>query len=265
MKGFLLSFRSEFYKTRKTLGFWSAILLPLLITLLAFAIFYTKSEKFVMMQPIMLWIQFTMISLGMMGSLLLPMYTIFVAYSVNNVEHKADTWKTLFSLPISRWSVYAAKFLYAVFLIFLCLALFTVLTIGFGNLLSLLKPELKFNNYHMELQLMQVYFKLFLSALGILSIQFLLSLLWKDFLKPMGVGFVATIVGVIAASKNWEYSYAFPYSHPMVALSSMIHKQKGPAKDLVIDVFTKDVFVSLGISAVVFVIGYFIVQKRSVK
>ncbi len=30
-----------------------------------------------------------------------------------SVEHKADTWKTLFSLPIAKWSVYSAKYVYA--------------------------------------------------------------------------------------------------------------------------------------------------------
>jgi hypothetical protein len=268
MKGFLLSFRSEFYKTRKTLGFWCAIILSLLVTLLAFTIFYTKSDKFTAMPPMMLWIQFSMIGLAMMGTLLLPMYIIFIGYSVNNVEHKADTWKTIFSLPISRWSVYGAKFAYALFLVFLCLALFALFTIGFGDLLGAIKPELKFNTYHMEMQLIQVYFKLFLSSLGILSIQFLLSLLWADFLKPMGLGFVATIVGVTVASKNWEYSYLFPYAHPMVAITTMLkrgEKGGGPAKELQIDMFTKDVYVSLAIAVVVFIAGYFIVQRRSVK
>ncbi|MFA6249141.1 MAG: ABC transporter permease [Mucilaginibacter sp.] len=268
MKGFVLSFRSEFYKTRKTIGFWGAILLPLLISLLAFAIFFTKSEKFTAMQPMGLWVQFSMIGLGMMGTLLLPMYTIFIAYSVNNVEHKADTWKTIFSLPISRWSVYGAKFAYAVFLVFLCLALFALFTIGFGNLLGAVKPELKFNAYHMEVQLMQIYFKLFLSSLGILSIQFLLSLLWSDFLKPMGLGFVATIAGVTAASKEWEYAYLFPYAHPMVAITTMIkrdNKVPGPVREIQIDMFTKDVYVSLAIAVVVFIAGYFIVRKKSVK
>ena len=265
MKGFLLSFQSEFYKTRKTLGFWSVIILPLLMSLLAFTIFYTKSEKFSNMPPMMLWMQFAMISLAAMGTLLLPMLSIFVAYSVNNIEHRSDTWKTLFSLPLSRWAVYSAKYFYAVFLMFLCLGLFALFTIVFGNLLGVLKPELKFNGYHLELQLSQVYFKLFLASLGILSIQFLLSLLWADFLKPMGLGFVATLVGITAASKNWEYSYAFPYAHPMVALSGMLKHNNGPVKELQIDMFTKDVFVSLGVAAVVFIIGYFIVQKKSVK
>jgi hypothetical protein len=267
MKGFILSFRSEFYKSRKTPGFWGAILLPLLITLLVSVGVYIKSEKFTGLPPMGLWLQYASFSLGIMGSLLLPMYAIFVAYSVNNVEHKADTWKTLFSLPISRWSVYAAKYFYALFLVFLCMMLFALLTITWGNFLSLLKPELKFNTYHMEVEFFQIYFKLFLSALGILSLQFLMSLLWSDFLKPMGIGFICTIVGLIVA-KNWEYSYLFPYDHPMLALMSMFKMGLGKsdsAPTINIDIFTKDVFVSAIIGVVVFVAGYFIVQKRSVK
>jgi hypothetical protein len=255
MKGFLLSFRSEFYKARKTLGFWGAILLPVLICGLAFVAVYTKSETFGKMPAMVQWIQFSMISLGVMGSLLLPMYTIFVAYSVNSMEHKADTWKTLFSLPISRWAVYGAKYVYALFLVFLCLSLFTIFTIAFGNLLSALKPELKFDEYHMEMQLAQVYYKMLLSALGILSIQFLLSLLWADFLKPMGLGFVATIAGVILASNGWKYAYLFPYSHPMGALRSMIKEVKGPVRDLQIEIYTKEVYVSVIIAVVVFSLG----------
>jgi hypothetical protein len=266
MKGFILSFRSEFFKSRKTLGFWASVLLPLLICTLLFIGFYTKSEMLKGTPPILLWLQFAGAILGVMGSLLLPIYTIFIAYSVNNMEHKADTWKSLFSLPISRWAVYGAKYTYSLFLIFICLTLFVLFTISFGNLLSLVKPELRFDNYHMEKELAQIYFKLFLSSIGILSIQFLLSLLWADFLKPMGIGFVCTVTGVILASKSWEYCYLFPYSHPMVAISTMMRHRNGEfPKQIQIDIFTKDVFVSLIIGAVVFISGYFIVLKKSVK
>jgi hypothetical protein len=271
MKGFILSFRSEFYKSRKTAGFWSAIILPLLLCLLLFIGFYTHSDKMANMPGIMLWIQFSGAILGVMGSLLLPMLIVFIAYSVNSIEHKADTWKTLFSLPISKLSVYSAKYLYALFLIFLCLTLFVLFTIGFGNLLGALKPELKFSDYSMANALVQIYFKLFLSSLGILSIQFLLSLLMRDFLKPMGIGFVATITGVICAANNWQYAYLFPYSHPMLALSALpMHKghpqtQPRVMPQITIDLFTKEIFVSLAVAAVVFICGYFIVLKKSVK
>jgi len=267
MKGFILSFRSEFYKSRKTAGFWSAVILPLLLCLLIFFGFYHRADKMAMEPGIMLWVQFSGAILGVMGSLLLPMLIVFIAYSVNSMEHKADTWKTLFSLPISKLAVYSAKYFYAMFLVFLCLTLFVVFTVSFGNLLGMVKPELKFHDYDMSGLLSQLYFKLFLSSLGILSIQFLLSLLFRDFLKPMGIGFVATITGVILVANQWQYDYLFPYSHPMLALSALPQHHNHPASNnpISVDIFTQEIYVSLIIAAVVFVAGYFIVLKKSVK
>jgi len=267
MKGFILSFRSEFYKSRKTAGFWSAVILPLLLCLLIFTGFYNRADKIAMEPGIMLWAQFSGAILGVMGSLLLPMLIVFIGYSVNSIEHKADTWKTLFSLPISKFAVYSAKYFYALFLVFLCLALFVVFTVSFGNLLGMVKPELKFHEYNMASPLTQLYFKLFLSSLGILSIQFLLSLLFRDFLKPMGIGFVATIAGVILVVNQWQYDYLFPYSHPMLALSALPQHYNHPAGNspISVDIFTREIYVSLIIAAVVFIAGYFIVLKKSVK
>jgi len=267
MKGFILSFRSEFYKTRKTMGFWSSVILPLLLCILLFIGFFNKSAQLAPLPGMLLWVRFSGAILGVMGSLLLPMLIVFIAYSVNSIEHKADTWKTIFSLPLSKLSVYAAKYFYALFLVFLCLALFVIFTISFGNLLGVLKPELRFSEYHMESTLVQIYFKLFLSSLGILSIQFLLSLLFRDFLKPMGIGFVGTIAGVILATAGWQYAYLFPYSHPMLVLQTLPRGRTGsaPVTQITVDFFTHEIFVSLGVAVVVFIIGYFIVLKKSVK
>ena len=219
----------------------------------------------------MLWLSFAAVILAVMGSLILPMLIVFIAYSVNSIEHKADTWKTLFSLPISKLSIYAAKYFYAFFLVFLCLFLFVVFTLGFGDLLGVLKPALKFSDYNAAGVLAQVYIKLFLSSLGILSIQFLLSLLFRDFLKPMGIGFVLTITGAILAGNGWKYAYLFPYSHPMMAIKTLEDGVKmgktahGAGPSITFDVFTKEIWVSLIVAAVVFMAGYFIVLKKSVK
>lgn len=268
MKGFLLSFRSEFYKTRKTMGFWSAILLPLLICMLLFVGFFNKSDHLANQPGMMAWLQFAGAILGVMGSLLLPMLIVFIAYSVNNIEHKAEAWKSLFSLPIAKWSIYSAKYCYALFLIFLSLALFVLFTLGLGNFLSVLKPELKFTEYHIEKVLAEIYFKLLLASLGILSIQFLLSLLFRDFLKPMGIGFTATIAGVIFANVNWQYAYLFPYCHPMLTIKGLLGGKinNGPGMPQIsVDIFTKDIFVSIGVAVLVFILGYFIVLNKSVK
>lgn len=266
MKGFLLSLRSEFYKNRKTLGFWSAIILPFIITLLIFVSFYTHSSDMALSPGFMLWTKYSGSILNVMGTLLLPIFLIFVGYSVNNIEHKADTWKTLFSLPISKWAVYSAKFAYALFLVFLCLALFALFNIASGNLLGVLKPELKFGDYDMSKVLLTIYFKLFLSSLGIISVQFLMSLLWSDFLKPMGIGFIGTVAGVIAATAKRKFVYLFVYAHPVMALQIMKPTiRKGHPPEILIDIFTKEIYVSLIVFAVVFIAGFYIVQRRSVK
>ncbi|MBS1502675.1 MAG: ABC transporter permease [Bacteroidetes bacterium] len=269
MKGFILSFRSEFYKTRKTMAFWSTVLLPLAICLLLFFGFLNHSDRLVHQPGFMLWLQFAGAILGVMGSLILPMLIVFLAYSVNNIEHKAETWKTLFSLPISKWAVYSAKYFYALFLTIVCLVLFLLFTLAFGNLLSVLNPALKFSEYHVEGTLARIYLKLLLSSLGILSIQFLLSLLFRDFLKPMGIGFAATIAGIIMANVGWKYAYTFPYAHPLLTIKSIFPSRIGenspPIPQITVDFFTKDIVVSLIVAAGVFILGYFIVLKKSVK
>jgi len=252
------------------MGFWSSVLLPFLLCLLLFIGFFNHSDKLSQSPGMMLWLQFAGAILGIMGSLILPMLIVFIAYSVNSIEHKAETWKSLFSLPISKLSVYSAKYFYAFFLVFLCLTLFVLFTLGFGNLLGSLKPQLRFSEYNVASLLTQVYFKLFLSSLGILSIQFLLSLLFRDFLKPMGIGFICTITGVILAGNGWKYAYLFPYSHPMLAISTMENglrnnRGQGALPQITIDLFTKEIFISLVVAVVIFIAGYFIVLKKSVK
>lgn len=260
MNALVLSLKSEFYKSRKTLAFWASILLPVVLCTLLTAGFYFESKKILAQQlpPEILWITYSGSILSVMGTLILPFYVIFMAFSVNNIEHKNDTWKSLFAMPLNKLSIYAAKYLYAVLLIFICLFLFAALTFAFGNILHVLNSEYKFNEYSPIEVLSKLYTKLFLSSLGILSVQFIISLIWSDFLKPMGIGFLGVIAGIITATKGWEYAYLIPYSHPTLTLSM----KKEVESSLI---FTHEIYVGLVYAVVLFFVGYFIVLKKSVK
>ena len=161
MRGFLLSLYSEFYKTRKTLAFLSAIILPLALCILVSIGFYTYAEKMVSYTPEMQWMRFSSSFIGVMGSLLLPLLIIFQTFSINNIEHRAEMWKSLFSLPIPKWSIYSAKFVYALFLNALCLSLFASFIIISATVLDLLKPEFKFNEISFAAILFKLHLKLF--------------------------------------------------------------------------------------------------------
>lgn len=265
MRSLYISFISEFYKSRKTLAFWAAIIVPLIICgLIAFG-YYTSSAKILKYNypGMMLWFQYSSAALGVMGMLILPFYVMFMAFSVNNIEHKNDTWKTLFSQPLNKFSIYAAKYLYAAMLLLICILLFVLLTYSTGYLLQILVPKYTFNDYNPAIILTRFYTKLFLASLGILSVQFILSLIWSDFLKPMGIGFVGTVMGIITANVGWKYAYLIPYSDPALALRIVKTGKNTRPEDL--PIFTQEVWVSLIYAAVLFVAGYFILSKKNIK
>ena len=85
----------------------------------------------------------------------------------------------------------------------------------------------------------------------------------------MGIGSVATIMGVILAGAGWKYAYLFPYSHPMLAIRTLEKSGRnnppGPIPQLTIDIFTSEIHVSMIIAIIVFALRYLIVLKRSVK
>ncbi|WP_026897655.1 ABC transporter permease [Daejeonella oryzae] len=266
MHAFVLSFRSEFYKTRKTLTFLSAILLPLILCGFLFTGFYLYSDKLTPYSPLEQWARYMGAILGVMGALILPMLVIFQTYSINSIEHRSDMWKSVFSLPIPKWSIYSSKFVYAVFLDALCLSLFATCILLSAWLMNLLLPELKFNQFDIVGLLFKIHLKLFLASLGIVSIQFILSLLWADFLKPMGIGFVLTVAGVICSNMGWKYAYTIPYSHPSLAMISIFSaKKSSDMQSLYFELMTREIYVSLGVAVVAFIAGYFIISKRSVK
>lgn len=266
MHALYISLVSEFYKSRKTLAFWAAILLPVIICGLISFGFYTDSEKILKLNyPAMaLWGRYSGNALGVMGMLIMPFYVIFMAFSISNIEHKNDTWKTLFAQPLNRFSIYAAKYVFAILTILICLFLFAALTVALGHLLQVLVPRYSFSAYNPIPILFKYYGKIFLSSLGILSLQFVFSLLWSDFLKPMGIGFVGTIMGLITANVGWKYAYFIPYSHPTLALR-ITNEAKKTADPLQFPVFTSEIITSLIYAVILFLIGYVIVSKKSIK
>ena len=261
MHQFILSLQSEFYKSRKTLAFWSALILPVVICGVIATGYFFNSNKMGDLPGEVQWVRYIGSIMGVMGTLLLPIFAVFVGYSVNNIEHRSEMWKSLFSLPLSKWSIYSSKYAFATLLIALCLGLFCGLLLASGTLLGWFRPQLNFGDFNATTLVFALHVKLFLSVMGILSVQFLLSLIWADFLKPMGVGFVGTILGIISANTGWEHAYFMPYAHPLLSIMGTRTKEK--ISEVII--MSNETYVSLGVALMTFVLGYFIVSKRSVR
>ena len=64
----------------------------------------------------------------------------------------------------------------------------------------------------------------FIDCLPIVALQYLISLKYKNFLVPVGIGFILW-VGALA-SLSWEYGYVIPYTYCMFTYldSGVVHK-----------------------------------------
>lgn len=259
MKNYGLLIRQEFYKIKSTLAFRSAWILPLLINLLIVSIFLIKADE-ILKSPIPnMWYRYMEFILGVMGTLILPMYVIFLTFSINDIEHKADTWKNLFSYPIEKRQVFLSKWISTllVFGIFI-LSFYTFTYLG-GQILGQINPAFGFQNHDMGIQILQVYSKMFLASIALLSIQFFFSMLWSDFMKSMGIGLLLTIASLIIM--QWEYSYFSPYAQPMVSILSLFKKNSNG----IINFNSKEIWVGLGTAAVFMVMSFQIMKKRSIR
>lgn len=259
MKNYGLLIRQEFYKIKSTLAFRSSWILPLLINLLIVTIFIVKAEEFIKLNSPNIWYRYMEFIMGVMGSLVLPMYLVFLTFSINDIEHKADTWKNLFSYPFEKRQVFISKWFSAVlvFGIFM-LSFFTFTYLG-GNVLAIVNPKLGFQNHEMGFMMIQLFSKMFLASIALLSIQFFFSMLWSDFMKSMGIGLLLTIASMIAM--NWEYIYVSPYAQPMYSIIYLFKE----GSNQVINFTSKEIVVGLSTSVAFIILSYQLMKKRSVR
>ncbi|MCY1529334.1 hypothetical protein D9M68_644710 [compost metagenome] len=139
--------------------------------------------------------------------------------------------------------------------------LFALFIIGSGHLIQFIKPSLEFGDFNPNTIIIKFFGKLFLSSIGIISIQFLMNLIWTDFLKPFGIGFLLTIMGIITANVKWKYVDYLPYAFPNLTVNRIM-ETKGELSKMI--VFDQGIYNSLICGAVFFIVGYFIVARKTI-
>jgi len=92
---------------------------------------------------------------------------------------------------------------------------FGVILIGY--ILNLIYPETEFSYFSLPLaKLILSFVYIFISCLGIIGIQFFLSLKFKSFLVSASFGILAFVVGLILSTSNNVIARFFPYCYPIM-------------------------------------------------
>jgi hypothetical protein len=215
MTTFIHSFQSEWLKTKRSLAFWMVVIGGFFtpsIVIVARLFHYDKLQQIYAADNFwnLLWKN----SWESMALFFLPLGAILSTSLITQIEYKNNTWKQLHTLPLTYTTIFFSKL--AVILV-LMLEFFVLFDLGIY--LSALVPYLLVSGTPYPAQPLPYMFFLrenglyFLDCLPIVALQYLISLKFKNFLVPVGLGFVFWIAALGALS--WKYGYIIPYTYGM--------------------------------------------------
>src|SRR5688500_11790220 len=215
MTTFLHTFQSEWLKTKRSLAFWMVVIGGFFtpsIVIVARLINYDKLPALYSAEDFwnLLWKN----SWESMAIFFLPLGAILSTSLITQIEYKNNTWKQLHTLPLSYTTIFFAKLAVVVVLMLQFFVLFNI-----GIYLAAVVPYLLVSGTPYPPQpLPYLHFAsenllYFVDTLPIVALQYLIALRFKNFLVPVGLGFVFW-VGALAAL-TWKFGYVVPYTYPM--------------------------------------------------
>jgi len=133
------------------------------------------------------------------------------------IENNARGWKYVYSTPHYRSTIFYAKLIAILCVLLTVIVAVIIMNICCAFALDLLLPETEFRYYDMHLhKYLPDYLHTLTALMGVIGIQYFLSLRFKGFLIPMSIGIIAFIVGLIIGSMNKPIALYYPYSYPNI-------------------------------------------------
>lgn len=157
---------------------------------------------------------------GGFGGFFFPIFLSLVVIRLTQMEHRGGGWKLIETQPISKSSLYLGKFSMSVVVAFLCITALVIFSLLSGLIIMLVKSGSGYSKSPIPFTfILGLSFRLLISGLGILGIQYLFSVVISGFLGPFGIGLAATITGSILLGLGkvpW-----WPYSAPGLTITNV--------------------------------------------
>jgi hypothetical protein len=212
----LHSYQSEWLKTKRSLALWmvviggfftpSIIIVARLVNHARVPELYARDD---------FWDALWHSSWESMAVFFLPLGAILTTSLIAQIEYKNNTWKQLHALPLSYTTIFVSKLAVILTLMLIFFVLFNL-----GIYLAAIVPYLLISGtaYPVEALPWQRFLTedalFFLDCLPIVALQYLLALRSKNFLVPVGLGFVFWVGALGAVS--WRFGYVIPYTYTIL-------------------------------------------------
>lgn len=202
MRTWMNVLRSEWLKMRKS-NIWLLVFVsPLLASLIGFG----ESSGEVLAQ----W-EYTYAMMAMLHAMLfLPLLTGVFAAFVCRYEHAGGGWKQLLALPVSRTSLYMAKFT-------IVLALLAVTQLLFVAGLLIVGRIKGFDTAVPWEIILRGVFGGWIAAVPLAALQLAVSVAWASFAAPLALNVIFTLPNMLVAQSE-QYGPYYPWAQPMLSM-----------------------------------------------
>ena len=219
---FLIATQIELLKTKRTASFWLSIFGAAFIPTVYCLLFLLNSDETIQDLGPKPWDEYLGRAWQILSVFILPIYIILLSTLVTQIEFKNNTWKQVFASPQSFGNIYFSKFVAIHLLILFCFVLFNVLIFLVGIMANQVNPKFIFvaNGIDWEL-ILKLNLKTYISVLSISAIQYWLSLRFKNFIAPVGIGLAFCIGSIIFFALQWPHMDKYPYSFPVLSIKSV--------------------------------------------
>ena len=216
INSFIHSFQSEWLKKKRSLASWIVVaggfFTPAII-IIARLVHHDKLGALYSSDGFwkLLWKN----SWESMAVFLLPVGVILATSLITQIEYKNNTWKQLHTLPLSLTTIFFSKLAVIIVMMAQFFLLFNA-----GIYLSAVVPYLLVggvpypNDPFPAMYFLRENMFYFIDCLPIIALQYLISLKFKNFLVPVGFGFLFWIGAL--SSLAWNYGYVIPYTYCML-------------------------------------------------
>ena len=212
---FVHAFQGEWLKKKRSLASWLVVLggvfTPTLV-ILARLIYRERLPQIYAADGF--WTLLWKNSWESMAIFLLPMAAILATSLITQIEFKNNGWKQVHALPIGLATVFFSKLAVVLLMLAQFLVVFNAAIYLSGVVPYLLVSGVPFPKDPIPFQhFVREDLLYFVDILPMVAAQYLISLRFKNFLVPVGAGFVAWVLalGVL----RWKFGYLVPYTYCM--------------------------------------------------
>ncbi|MCF0052630.1 ABC transporter permease [Dyadobacter sp. LJ53] len=217
-------FYAEFIKLKNTFALWLTLLGALFIPLILFGTYMSDVKAFVPGKGISPWDDFLVRMLN--GCCFFSTgFVLLIIGLIIQIEHKANAWKHLFSLPVSKGRIYIGKLMVILTMVLVFFAFYISFSVASGVALGYVIPDFGFLQFPVPtLHLFRFVTEFFISILPTVFLQYWLSFRIKSLIISLGIGLGGLMMGLLL--KSWEHIIYLPYAAPFQMLN---YKEGSPA------------------------------------